>query len=157
MKRIEAVVVSERDVGIMVDEKRQHVVPLLGNSIVQRCVSLRILEHKVIKIWNESSSKRYKSVIFIYSLSSSFVSLLVKKMTSSTIRFNPRPIITTQRSYTSCRYGSSSICTQRHGIAKNVSPFLHDRDWLAKPLLGRERPQQQAQDARYGAQHPGSQ
>ena len=45
MQGIESVVVSKRDVGIVVDEKRQHVVSFLGNGIVQRRVSLRVLAH----------------------------------------------------------------------------------------------------------------
>lgn len=43
MQSIEAVVVGERDVGIVVDEKRQHVVPLLRNGVVQRRISFRVL------------------------------------------------------------------------------------------------------------------
>lgn len=45
MQGIESVIVGERDVGIVVDEKRQHVVPLLGNGVVQRSISFRVLAH----------------------------------------------------------------------------------------------------------------
>ena len=78
MQGIESVVVGKRDVGIVVDEKRQHVVPLLGNGVVQRCISFRVLAHththrqspNNVDIYIEdSSSKRYKSVH--YSLPSS--------------------------------------------------------------------------------------
>ena len=43
MEGIEAVVVGERDVGIVVDEEREHVVALLRDGIVQRRVPFRVL------------------------------------------------------------------------------------------------------------------
>ena len=59
MQSIEAVVVGERDVGIVVDEKRQHVVPLLRNGVVQRRISFRVLNIQqknatMIKGWSSS-------------------------------------------------------------------------------------------------------
>ena len=44
VKGVESVVVGERDVGIVVDEERQHVVPLLGYGVVERGVSFRVLQ-----------------------------------------------------------------------------------------------------------------
>lgn len=43
MQGIEAVVIGQRDVSLVVQEQRQHVVPLLGDGVVQRRVSLRVL------------------------------------------------------------------------------------------------------------------
>ncbi len=43
VKGIESVVVSECNVSIVVDEERQHIVPLFRDSIMERSVPLRIL------------------------------------------------------------------------------------------------------------------
>lgn len=43
VKGIESVVVSECYVSVVVDEERQHIVPLFRDSIVERSVPLRIL------------------------------------------------------------------------------------------------------------------
>lgn len=41
---VEAVVVGDGDVGSGLQQHRQHVVPLLTDGVVQRCVALRILQ-----------------------------------------------------------------------------------------------------------------
>lgn len=43
---VESVVVGQRDVGRVIQQNRQHVVPLLGNSVVQRSVAFGILKKK---------------------------------------------------------------------------------------------------------------
>ncbi len=43
MKRVEAVVVGDHDVGVVVQQEGQHVVTLLGDGVVQRGVALRVL------------------------------------------------------------------------------------------------------------------
>ena len=40
---VEAVAVGQRDVGVVVQQQAQHVVPLLGDGVVQRRVSILIL------------------------------------------------------------------------------------------------------------------
>jgi hypothetical protein len=40
---VESVIVGEHDVGAVVQEQRQHVVPLLRDGVMQRRVSLAVL------------------------------------------------------------------------------------------------------------------
>lgn len=49
MEGVESVVVREGNVGIVVDEEREHIVPLLGDGVVERGISLGIL-------WGETSN-----------------------------------------------------------------------------------------------------
>ena len=46
VERVEAVVVGDHDVGVLVEEQGQHVVALLGDGVVQRSVALRILNER---------------------------------------------------------------------------------------------------------------
>ena len=41
---VESVVVGQRYVGVVIQQQSQHVIALLGDGVVQRGVSLRILE-----------------------------------------------------------------------------------------------------------------
>ena len=43
MKRVEAVVVGDHDVGVVVEQQREHVVAFLGDGVVKRSVTLRVL------------------------------------------------------------------------------------------------------------------
>ena len=43
VERVESVVVGEHDVRVVVEEEGQHVVPLLGDGVMQRCVTLAVL------------------------------------------------------------------------------------------------------------------
>ena len=43
VERVEAVVVGDHDVGVLVEEEGEHVVALLGDGVVQRSVALRVL------------------------------------------------------------------------------------------------------------------
>ncbi len=40
---VEPIVVGEHDIGAVVQEQRQHVVPLLGDGVMQRRVTLAVL------------------------------------------------------------------------------------------------------------------
>lgn len=44
VQRVEAVVVGERDVSRVVQQQRQHVVPLLGYGVMQGRVTLGVLQ-----------------------------------------------------------------------------------------------------------------
>lgn len=44
MESVEAVVVSDGDVSAGLQQNRQHVVPLLADGVVERCVSFRVLQ-----------------------------------------------------------------------------------------------------------------
>ena len=44
VKGVETVVVGDHDVGGVVQQQCQHVVPLLGNGVVQRGVTFRVLQ-----------------------------------------------------------------------------------------------------------------
>ena len=43
VERVEAVVVGDHDVGVLVEEQGEHVVALLRDGVVQRSVTFRIL------------------------------------------------------------------------------------------------------------------
>jgi hypothetical protein len=44
MQGIEAVVIGDHDVGVVLQQQRQHVVALLGDGVVQRSVAFRVLQ-----------------------------------------------------------------------------------------------------------------
>ena len=44
VERVEAVVVGDHDVGVLVEKEGEHVVALLGDGVVKRRVTLRILD-----------------------------------------------------------------------------------------------------------------
>lgn len=44
VKRVEAIVVGNCDISTSFQEYREHVIPLLADGIMQRCVSLRVLQ-----------------------------------------------------------------------------------------------------------------
>lgn len=46
MQRVEPIVVGQHYIRVVVQQKRQHVVPLFANGIVQRCVTFRILQRR---------------------------------------------------------------------------------------------------------------
>ena len=43
---VETVVVGDHDVGVLLEQQREHVVPLLRDRVVERRVALRILQRK---------------------------------------------------------------------------------------------------------------
>lgn len=43
MQGVEAVVIGQRDVRVMIEKKGQHVVTFFGNSIVERSIAFGIL------------------------------------------------------------------------------------------------------------------
>jgi hypothetical protein len=47
VKRVEPVVVGDHDVCVPLEEEGEHVVPLLGDGVVQGRVALRILEKEM--------------------------------------------------------------------------------------------------------------
>ena len=46
VERVEAVVVGDHDVGVLVEEQGKHVVALLGDGVVKRRVTFGILHRK---------------------------------------------------------------------------------------------------------------
>ena len=48
VQRVEPIVVGDHDVGVAVQQEAEHVVPLLGDCIVQRSVAFGVLKRKLI-------------------------------------------------------------------------------------------------------------
>jgi hypothetical protein len=65
MKRVEAVVVGDHDVGVVVQQEGQHVVTLLRDGVVQRSVTLRVLQIKNTFLNTSSDTKKMSHLCFL--------------------------------------------------------------------------------------------
>jgi len=46
MQRVESIIIRQHNISIVVQQQRQHVIPLFTDGIMKRCIAFRVLNQK---------------------------------------------------------------------------------------------------------------